>query len=63
MGKVEFGRGSLVNVFPLNFGPDGAGDGRFHRTSSECILDGGAWQIQVYDENIGANMRLWKRPF
>ena len=23
-----------VNTFPLNFGPDGAGDGRFYRTAS-----------------------------
>ena len=57
-----------MNAFPLNFGPDGAGDARFHRTSKgersrrwkilsniqccERILDGGAWQIQDYDENI-----------
>ena len=41
-----------MNTFPLNFGPEGAGDGRFFRTaSSEWILDGGAWQFQGYDEN------------
>ena len=41
-----------MNTFPLNFGPDGAGDGRFYRTASgELILDGGAWQFQGYDEN------------
>ena len=35
--------GVAVNTFPLNFGPEGAGDGRFHRTASgEWILDGGA---------------------
>ena len=44
--------GAAVNTFPLNFGPDGAGDGRFCRTASgEWILDGGAWQFKGYDEN------------
>ena len=44
--------GAAVNTVPLNFGPDGAGDGRFCRTASgEWILDGGAWQLQGYDEN------------
>ena len=44
--------GAAVNTFPLNFGPDGAGDGRFYRTASgEWIPDGGAWQFQGYDEN------------
>ena len=38
-----------MNTFPLNFGPEGAGDGRFYRTvSGEWIPDGGAWQ---FDEN------------
>ena len=41
-----------MNTFPLNFDPEGAGDGRFYRTASgEWILDGGAWQFQGYDEN------------
>ena len=41
-----------MNTFPLNFGPDGVGDGRFYRTASgDCILDGGAWQFKGYDEN------------
>ena len=41
-----------MNTFTLNFGPDGAGDGRFYRTASgEWIPDGGAWQFQGYDEN------------
>ena len=41
-----------VNTFPLNCGPEGAGDGRFYRTASgEWIPDGGAWQFQGYDEN------------
>ena len=36
-----------MNTFPLNFSPDGAGDGRFYqRAKGECILDGGAWQFQ-----------------
>ena len=44
--------GAAVNTFPLNFGSEGAGDGRFCRTASgEWILDGGAWQFQGYDEN------------
>ena len=41
-----------MNTCPLNFGPDGAGDGRFYRTASgEWIPDGGPWQFQGYDEN------------
>ena len=41
-----------MNTFPLSFGPEGAGDGRFYRTASgEWIPDGGAWQFQGYDEN------------
>ena len=44
--------GSAVNTCPLNFGPDGAGDGRFSRTASgECIPNAGAWQFPGYDEN------------
>ncbi len=44
--------GAAVYTFPLNFAPDGAGDGRFYRTASgEFIPDGGAWQFQVYDGN------------
>ena len=46
----------------MNFGPEGAGDGRFYRTASgEWILDGGAWQFQGYDESgllISLNGRL-----
>ena len=34
-----------MNAFPLNVGPDGAGDGR------SCSTDGGGWQFQGYDEN------------
>ena len=41
-----------MNAFPLNFDPEGARDGRFHRTASgEWIPDGGAWQVQGYGEN------------
>ena len=44
--------GAAVNTFPLYFGPDGAGDGRFQLTASgEWIPDGGAWQFQGHDEN------------
>ena len=48
--KMNLDTGAAVNTFPLNFGPDGAGDGRFYRTASgEWILDGGSWQFQGYD--------------
>ena len=41
-----------MNTFPLNFGPDGAGNVGFDRTvSGEWIPDGGSWQCQGYDEN------------
>ena len=41
-----------MNTFPLNFGPEGAGDGKFYRTvSGEWIPGGGAWQFQGNDEN------------
>ena len=50
--KMNLDTGAAVNTFPLNFGPEGAGDGRFYRTASgEWVLDGGAWKIQGYDEN------------
>ena len=50
--KMILDTGAAVNTFQLNFGPEGAGDGRFYRTSSgEWIPDGGAWQSQGYNEN------------
>ena len=50
--KLNVDTGAAVNTLPLNFGPDGSGDGRFYRTASnECIPDGGAWQFQGCDEN------------
>ena len=50
--KMNLDTGAAVNTFPLNFGPDGAGDGRFYRTASgECNAEGGAWQFQGYGEN------------
>ena len=50
--KMNLDTGAAVNTFPLNFGPDGAGDGRFNRTAcGEWIPEGGAWQFQGYDEN------------
>ena len=50
--KMNLDTGATVNKFPLNFGPEGAGDGIFHWTASgERILDGGAWQFQGYDGN------------
>ena len=43
--KMNLDTGAAVNTFPLNFGPEGAGDGRFYRTASgDWIPDGGAWQ-------------------
>ena len=50
--KMNLDTGAAVNTFPLNFGPAGAGDGRFYRTAiGEWIPDGGAWQFHGYDEN------------
>ena len=50
--KMNLDTEAAVNTFPLNIGPEGAGDGRFYRTASgEWILDGGAWQLRGYDEN------------
>ena len=44
--------GAAVNTFSWNFGPEGAGDGRFYGTASgEWNPDGGAWQFKGYDEN------------
>ena len=49
--KMNLDTGAAVNTFPLNFGPDGAGDGRFYRTASgKWVSDGGARQFQGYDE-------------
>ena len=50
--KMNLDTGAAVNTFPLNLGPQGAGDGRFYRTASgEWIPDGGARQFQGFDEN------------
>ena len=49
--NMNLDTGTEANTFPLIFGPEGAGDGRFYRTASgEWILDGGAWKFQGYDE-------------
>ena len=32
--KMNLDTGAAVNTFPLNFGPEGAGDGKFYRTAS-----------------------------
>ena len=32
--KMKLDTGAAVNTFPLNFGPDGTGGGRFYRTAS-----------------------------
>ena len=38
------------NTFPLNFGPEGPGDGIIYRIASGFgIPDGGAWQFQGHD--------------
>ena len=43
--KMNLDTGAAVNQFSPNFGPDGAGDGRFYRTACcEWIPHGGAWQ-------------------
>ena len=50
--NMNLDTGDAVNIFPLNFGPEGAGGGRFYRTASgEWIPDCGSWQYQGYDEN------------
>ena len=50
--KMNLDTGAAVNTFPVNVGPDGAGDRRFFRTArGGWILDGGAWQFKGYDEN------------
>ena len=50
--KMNLVSGAAVNTGPLNFGPDGAGDGRFFCTASgECILDVEHGSFQGYDEN------------
>ena len=50
--KMNLETGAAVNTFPLNFGPDGAGDERSYRTASGELIPGdGAWQFQGYDEN------------
>ena len=50
--KMNLDAGAAVNTFPLHFGSEGVGDGRFYWTASgERIPDGGAWQFQGYDEN------------
>ena len=50
--EMNLDTGAAVNTFPLNFGPEGAGDGRFYRTASgDWILDVVAWLFQGYNEN------------
>ena len=50
--KMNLVSRAAVNTCPLNFGPDGAGNGRFFRTASgECILDVEPGSFQGYDEN------------
>ena len=52
--KMNLDTGAAANTFPLNFGPDGAGGGRFYRTASgECIFDRFAAQVM-------SNMRIGK---
>ena len=59
--KMNLDTGAAVNTFPLDFGPEGAGDGRFYRfASGEWILDGGAWQFQGFDENGMLRSLNWK---
>ena len=50
--RMNLGTGATVTSFPLNFGPEGAGDGRFYPAASgERIPDCGPCQFQGYDEN------------
>ena len=42
--KMNLDTGAAVNTFPLKFGPEGAGDGRFYRTIS------GEW---IQNEELG----------
>ena len=51
--RMNLDTGDAVNTFPLNFGPEGAGDGRFCliTASGESMSDGGRWQFQGYDEH------------
>ena len=59
--KMNLDTEAAVNTFPLNFGLEGAGDGRFYRTGSgERIPDGGTWQLQGYDENGLPKISEWK---
>ena len=49
---MNLNTGAAEITVALNFGPDGAGHGRFYRTASGgWIPDGGAWQFQGYHEN------------
>ena len=51
--KMNLDTRAAVATLPLNFAPDGAGDGRFYRTASgEWIPDGG-WSLAIarIDEN------------
>ena len=45
--KMNLDTGTAVNTFPVNFSPEGKGDGGFY----DWIPDGEAWQIQGYDAN------------
>ena len=50
--KMDLDTGAAANTYPLNFGPDGAGDGRFYRTArGGWIPDDGASRFKGYDEN------------
>ena len=50
--KMNLDTGAAMHTFPLNFGPQKAGDGHLYRAASgECIPDGGAWQFQGHDED------------
>ena len=47
--KMNIDTGAAVNTFPLNFGPDGARNGRFYRTASGVSVF--LTVDQGYDEN------------
>ena len=48
MGEDEPGYRSCSYTFPVNYSPEGTGDGGF----DDWIPVGEAWQFQGYDENV-----------
>ena len=56
--------GAAANTFTLNFGPEGAGDGRFYRTASgDWIPDDGASQFSRIRRERVASISERKTPW